>query len=92
MPRTRDQRGQGIFVTDPRELGHFLIGFKSHGVRKFEEKRPLDSHQSCREARRCFITVSSRTCRNDARRFPILSSFPLPDHSIPLFSRSTSLL
>lgn len=37
----------------------------------------LDFRQSCRAARRCFITTCSRTCRNDARRFPA-PSFPYP--------------
>jgi len=44
----RDQLDQEIFVTDPRKPRHFLIGFKSRDIRKFEENRWISANPVAR--------------------------------------------
>lgn len=73
---------EGIFVTDPREPGHFLIGFKSRDVRKFEKNRWISANPVAR-----LVVVSLRQAL--VRAVTTLVAFLCPHSSsptIPLFS------
>lgn len=86
-----DQRDQGIFVTDPRKSGHFLIGFKSRDVRKFEENRWISANPIAR-----FVVVSLQQAL--VRAVTTLVAFPSCPHPFfptilsPFFSFSFSSL
>jgi len=78
-----------------RGPGHFLIGFKSRGVRKFQEE-PVAGYPPILSRGSSLFHYGQlpSTCRNDARRFPILSPAPFSpapfSPTVSFFSRSTT--